>query len=272
MDPCLPVRSAVGADYPRYAALFPELGAGDPTPSQDTFVDRLAATTIVVELGGDVAGYAYYQLLDDTLYVRNVVTDPARRRRGVGRTLMRELERHARAAGLTRWCLNVGPDNTAARSLYEAFGMTAAYASVALRFAWSVAAGLPAEAIDTRPLPSSDDLAVEARFALPGGLIDDTRKRAGHHAIGAYAAAEAVGVACFSPSFPGAFPFRVARLGVARPLLDACHARALPEPDYMQIVVEDDDVLAAALIAGGAIVRTELVHYRGELSARTPPA
>ena len=267
MNPHLTVRLAVANDYPRYAALFPELGVDDPIPSEEVFTSRLLPTTIVTERDGAVVGYAYFQRLNDTVYVRNVVTDPGHRRRGVGRVLMQELERRARAAGATRWCLNVKPENVAARALYEEFGMTVAYAAVALRFAWEVVEKLPADPAETRSLEPAEDATVEARFELPRGLIEDARQRPRHHVIGVYSGTDALGVACFSPGFPGAFPFRVARVGLARPLLEACRALALPELNYMQVVVEDDAALAATLIEHGAGVRTEIVHYRGELVA-----
>jgi hypothetical protein len=74
-----------------------------------------------------------------------------------------------------------------------------------------------------------------------------------------------LGVACFDPDLPGAFPFRVARPTLARPLLEACCRLARSDLDYMQVVVEDDAPLAELLVGAGANVSVEITHYAGQL-------
>lgn len=69
----------------------------------------------------------------------------------------------------------------------------------------------------------------------------------------------------FDPDFPGAFPFRVAAPTLARPLLEALRPHARPGVDAVGLVVEDDDALAALLVAAGATVRARMVQYEGPL-------
>jgi ribosomal protein S18 acetylase RimI-like enzyme len=56
------------------------------------------------------------------LYVDSLATDPAFRRRGVGRALLAEAERAARERGLHEVALETEVDNTPARALYQAAG------------------------------------------------------------------------------------------------------------------------------------------------------
>jgi hypothetical protein len=74
-----------------------------------------------------------------------------------------------------------------------------------------------------------------------------------------------VGLACFDPAFPGAFPFAAARPGLAAPLLRAIAPHARPGDTSLQVVVERDDALVDALRAAGAEIRMRLVHYIGPL-------
>jgi ribosomal protein S18 acetylase RimI-like enzyme len=58
------------------------------------------------------------------LYVDALATDPARRRRGIARTLLAEADRLAVTAGLDAVALDTGIENRAARALYEHSGFT----------------------------------------------------------------------------------------------------------------------------------------------------
>ena len=61
----------------------------------------------------------------DCLYVDSLATDPRQRRRGVGRALLAEAERRARAEGFPSVALETAAGNTAARTLYESAGFEA---------------------------------------------------------------------------------------------------------------------------------------------------
>jgi ribosomal protein S18 acetylase RimI-like enzyme len=69
-----------------------------------------------------VRGYLAAWRVADELEILFVVTDPAFRRRGVGRALLGRAIAAARAEGLERVLLEVAGHNEAARALYRGFG------------------------------------------------------------------------------------------------------------------------------------------------------
>ena len=96
------------------------------------WLDRVAAPhaagsrlVLVATLGGDIAGTAQLDL--DSMpskrhhaEVSKVLVDPAFRRAGVGRALMREIERRAAEEG--RWLLTLDTAGDAAEALYRSLG------------------------------------------------------------------------------------------------------------------------------------------------------
>jgi ribosomal protein S18 acetylase RimI-like enzyme len=84
-----------------------------------------AKFVLVATVGGDVAGTAQLDL--DSMpskrhhaEVSKVLVDPAFRRAGVGRALMREIERRAAENG--RWLLTLDTAGDAAEALYRSLG------------------------------------------------------------------------------------------------------------------------------------------------------
>jgi ribosomal protein S18 acetylase RimI-like enzyme len=80
---------------------------------------------LIATLGDDIAGAAQLDL--DSMpskrhhaEVSKVLVDPAFRRAGVGRALMREIERHADREG--RWLLTLDTAGDAAEALYRSLG------------------------------------------------------------------------------------------------------------------------------------------------------
>lgn len=264
-------RPATPEDYPAYARLFPELGVDDPIPAASTWSAEQCPTTRVLERAGTVVAYVYFERMRDLGYIRNVVVDPAHRGRGLGLALMRSLADELRAAGCTRWCLNVKPDNTAALRLYQRVGLRPRYRSFALRFPWSAVDALPTTdmSLGTCPIDPADDAAIEVAFTLPPGQLASLRDKPGRTNLRLHDPADptrvALGFASFNPDFPGAYPFRVADPKLARPLLLALRPHARPGT-FMQLVAEDDDALHALLVSVGATLRLEIAHLRGDLS------
>jgi GNAT superfamily N-acetyltransferase len=258
------LRPATAADYPIFANLFPALETGDATPTAARWAAELADNTIVAEEGGTAVGYLYAQTLDGTGYVRHVVVDARARGRGVGRRMMTATAARFRAAGATRWCLNVKPENHPARRLYEAVGMRAVYGAVSLGLDWKRAAKLPVAAeVEARPILPADDAAIESTLGLVRGQLADARLRPSRMLRQLRDAHGPAGVAIFDPEFPGAFPFRVRAPGYVGALLAALRPLARPEHDVVNVVIEDDEPLAQALLAAGATERLRFVHYDG---------
>jgi GNAT superfamily N-acetyltransferase len=76
----------------------------------------------------EVAGVAVYRTHENTwagrvLYVDDLVTDEARRSKGVGRALLGHLEAKARAGGLQTLCLDSGTQRHEAHRFYFREGM-----------------------------------------------------------------------------------------------------------------------------------------------------
>ncbi len=263
------LRPATPDDYTHFARLFPELATGDPLPLREHFEGGIAPSTLMVEDQGLVVAYIYFQILATTGYVRHIVVAPEARGRGIGRLAMQAVADKMREAGCRRWALNVKPDNLPALRLYESLGLARAYRSTALRFDWSLveALPLPDEPSLARIAAPEDDSTIESSFDLYEGQIANDRERARRILLmleDPHTRA-ALGFASFSPEFPGAFPFRLARASLVRPLLEAIRPHALPEFSFMQVVVEAHDELEKALLDRGASLRLEILHLRGAL-------
>lgn len=269
----LVARPAAPADHPLVARLAPELATGDPPPALDRWLVMSMPSTLIFAQGGDDVAYAWYEVLRGVGYVRHVVVDARVRGRGVGGAVMAAVAERLRAAGCTRWELNVKPDNVPAIRLYERCGMRVVHPTTALALDWSAAGSLPHEtgSYATRELTSDDDDAAEAAFHLPAGMLAHNRGLPGKHLrllVAADAPAEPLGLAVFDPGFPGAYPFRLARPALAAHLLDDLRPLARPEHTLLNLVVEDDRPLVDHLVRHGANVRLEILHMEGPV----PPA
>jgi len=96
-----------------------------PWPRQtfefEVLYNELAEYAVAVD-NGRVVAYGGMWLVLDEAHVTNVAVHPAYRGRHIGRALMLELIRRAKARGATRMTLEVRPSNTVARSLYKSLG------------------------------------------------------------------------------------------------------------------------------------------------------
>ncbi|MDQ3333732.1 MAG: hypothetical protein M4D80_01000 [Myxococcota bacterium] len=182
----------------------------------------------------------------------------------LGHALMIAAADALRALGASEWKRDVHADDADAIALSEQLGMRADHRSTVVRFAWADIAKLPAELATVTPAAPYEDEDLERAFELPTGRLAMAR-RPGRIALQLRGGDLSVlGFGVFDPALPGATPFRVVRPALAAPLLAALRAHA--RHDYLQIVVENDDALADALIAAGATVRLRLLHYSGPLT------
>jgi GNAT superfamily N-acetyltransferase len=273
------IRPASRADYPRFAALYPELGAPDPTPDEARWCSEIAEHTLLLEHDGAVAGYGHSVVMGSMLYVRQLVTAKNARRRGVGRALMRAMQARGRDQGATRFCLYVVPDNTPALGLYRAVGLEVVRSSIALRVSFESAETLPAgahEHVELVAASGEHDDRIEASLGLVGGQLAMLRAQ-DRVLLLALDGDEPVGFASFDPAFPGAFPFRARDEEAVRALFVAMRAHARPElhtdpwrKGGAQVVIEGNEALAAALSARGAEVSMRTVFMQGELEPGGP--
>jgi ribosomal protein S18 acetylase RimI-like enzyme len=261
------IRPARADDYASVAALFPELRIEEPVPARDRWVTDLMRDTLVYERAGAVVGYVSFYRLSEIGHVRNIVVAPDVRRNGVGGELMEAVAEELRGAGVAEWHLNVKLDNQSAIRLYERLGMTVEHRSTALAIAWADAERLPREpSLTALPIDPAEDDDIERALDLAAGRIAMQRPRAGRVLVQLRDAACApVGFAAFDPQFPGAYPFRVMRPAYAGALLAAVRPHARRSDKLVQLVVENDHALARELVAAGATVKLEMLHYSGSL-------
>jgi GNAT superfamily N-acetyltransferase len=254
------VRPAQPADYFAFAMLFGELSLDEPTPPASRWLGDLMRHTLVAD-DGAVCGYVNFERLGNAGHVRNLVVAPDARHRGVGLALMTAAADALRLAGASEWHLNVKAHNAAAIQLYEKLGMRAEHRSTIVQLAW---ANVPqVSAAVTAAAPEEDD-DLERAFALPSGRIAMARRPGRIVRQLRDTDLSVLGFAVFDRELPGATLFRVTQPALAAPLLAALRADA--RHDYLQVVVENHDALADALIAAGGMVRLRLLHYSGPLT------
>lgn len=97
-----------------------------PTPwSRYAFYGELLndfALYIVAIYKDKVVGYAGMWLIIDEAHITNLAVHPDYRQRGIGRSLMRELENKAVIHGAGSMTLEVRPSNDIAKGLYSSMG------------------------------------------------------------------------------------------------------------------------------------------------------
>ncbi|MEE8885746.1 MAG: ribosomal protein S18-alanine N-acetyltransferase [Eubacteriales bacterium] len=86
------------------------------------YIDRDDAIFLVAEEEGKIAGYIGFYGIPDEGDITNVSVDPSFRRRGIGRALIKELERRTESRGITKIFLEVRESNEPAIRLYEQEG------------------------------------------------------------------------------------------------------------------------------------------------------
>jgi len=126
------LRSASAIDADDVAALLSTLGypcdATDAARRIATITANDRQALVVARCGGMVCGlvaldFMYYLPLDTTTCrITALVVAPGAQGRGLGRQLLREAERRARAAGAARIELTSGSQRTEAHAFYRACG------------------------------------------------------------------------------------------------------------------------------------------------------
>ncbi|MDP2313528.1 MAG: GNAT family N-acetyltransferase [Pseudomonadota bacterium] len=264
----LRIRPALPADYPDFARLFPELTAHHAPPSEARWTAEMVATTLIADEGGAAVGYLYGQPLVDTAYIRHVVVAPHARGRGVGKALLDTAGEGFRARGLTRWCLNVRPDNVAALRLYASVGMAPIFESVFLKFAdWADIDALPADppGVTAGTCAPDEDARAEAELGLIPGTLADARARAARTMRVLRDGVRFVGAGVLDPDVPGITPFAVATPSLAGALLRALRPFRRPDLAHVEVRAEANPPLAAVLEAAGATVGLRTLRYEGAL-------
>ena len=128
----LTIRDAQATDAEPIAALLAQLGYPTGTGAVEPRLDRLAIVgdrVVVAELDGAVVGLAHLQVAPAIEHERPVakiaalVVDAPHRGRGIGRTLVEELEAEARARGCGLLFLTTSERRDDAHAFYEHLGL-----------------------------------------------------------------------------------------------------------------------------------------------------
>lgn len=265
MHPTLAIRPARPADHADFARFFVELGHDDPIPTPSRWELEMMPHSFFLEEGGTKSAYAFVERYGERGYIRHVVVEPDRRGRGLGRAVMNSIAENLRERGATEWELNVRTGNGAAIHLYESCGMRAEYSTFVLRLEWAnVMTSTASSRVAT--VEPGHDAAIESAFELPSGMVARLRSFQGHVLVQLLNELdEPIAFARFDPDFPGAFPFRVAHVALALPLLEAIRPHARPKPGWIQLVIENNEACAELLRKLGAKLKFEILHMRGAI-------
>lgn len=101
--------------------------AQQPAPwTRQMFTDELTREDrvyLVAEEPGAIVAFAGVMIIGDESHVTNLLVDETRRRRGIGRLLMRDLVEASVAAGARHLTLEVRKENEEARAFYSGLGL-----------------------------------------------------------------------------------------------------------------------------------------------------
>ncbi|MBK6513622.1 MAG: GNAT family N-acetyltransferase [Polyangiaceae bacterium] len=260
-------------DHPSFAALFPELETGEAVPDAARFAREIAPTALFArDERMEALGYVFFQIYGRDAYVRHLVTAPRARRGGVGRALMAAVAQRARAQGASAWRLNVKVTNETAIRFYQGLGLRRAFETWVLRLRWRALEAAESAISAWAPTPEQLPL-LERAFDLPAGLVT---KSEGKVLAAAWDGDEPSAFGSFDPTFPGVYPLRATRPDAALAVLRTFSSRAQPLDDVdrpwrsvgVQVVVEDAEPTARALLELGADEVFRIAHLRGDLPTR----
>ncbi len=85
-------------------------------------LDHKDGIFLVAILGGQVVGYGGIWLIVDEAHITTLAVDPAHQRKGIGKQMLTELMKRAKAAGMVCCTLEVRAGNASAIALYEHMG------------------------------------------------------------------------------------------------------------------------------------------------------
>jgi len=249
------------ADYDDYVRLFAQLQIDDPIPARETWARELAPHAIFLSRGGRNVAYAVALPFGSEAHLLHVVVDQPERGRGVGRRLLLHVGERLRGQGCEAVRLNVKVGNEPAIRLYASMGFDVHHRSAVVRLPWSALQRMGAsDGVAVRVPGAADDEGIERRHDLVEGQLRAWRER-GHGLLLAERAGRDAGFA--RHTVVGAMPFRAQGLAPARALLEAIRPHAPPAATHVQLVLEGQDDLAAALRDAGAVLLFEIFHMRG---------
>ena len=247
------IRPARDDDYADFVRLFGELAIPDPLPNAERFAASIVPVMSVAMLDAQVVGFVTWRRYSEIAHVMQLAVDRHVRGQRIGQRLLEHARDAARAAGCTRWYLNVKRDNTSAIKLYERCGLAFELDATVVKLDW---ARVPrVEGVVEQLSTADDDEEIATRFNVPLDRIKMFRARGTFRMITLRDEAGAlIAFAPFDPVFPGT-PMLHGRADLAPVLVEAIRHHADPQFDFVRLCVEGDRELTNALLAlGGEIV------------------
>jgi len=126
------IREANAADAPALAQLLAQLGYPAEPVAVESRLEALSIVgdrVVVAELDGDVVGLAHLQVAPALEYdrpaakVAALAVDESHRGEGIGRALMEDMEREARARGCVLLYLTTAERRADAHAFYDRIGL-----------------------------------------------------------------------------------------------------------------------------------------------------
>ncbi|HTL32367.1 MAG TPA: GNAT family N-acetyltransferase [Kofleriaceae bacterium] len=260
------LRAARPEDYDACVLLHGELGVPDPVPERATWIESAMPRITVATRDGDaVVGYMSWRSYGPLAHVMHLAVDPAARGKRIGEQLLVHARDAAKAAGCTRWYLNVKRDNAPALKLYDRVGLRLELESFALALPWSI---VPRVSVKQRLVDGTDtdDDAIAKLFNVPADRVASFRSRGSFRLVTLRDDDDGLlGFAAFSPSFPGAATFCAREASLAVPMLEAVRHYADPKFDYVRVTIEGHRALADAVIALGAELMFEILRLSADI-------
>jgi GNAT superfamily N-acetyltransferase len=258
------IRAARDDDYAHFVRLFGELAIPDPLPTAERFAAAIVPVMSVATLAGDVIGFVTWRRYSEIAHVMQLAVDRHVRGQRIGQRLLEHARDAARAAGCTRWYLNVKRDNTSAIRLYERCGLTLELESTLVKLDWTRPPRV--DGVTEQLAAPEEDAEIAARFNVPVARIEMFRARGRYQMITLREAGALIAFAPFDPTFPGTPMLHAATPDLAPALVEAIRHHADPQFDFVRLCVEGDRALTNALIALGGEVVFEILRLSGPTS------
>lgn len=255
------IRPARDDDYADFVRLFGELAIPDPLPTADRFAAAIVPVMSVAQLEERVVGFVTWRRYSEIAHVMQLAVDRDVRGQRIGQRLLEHARDAARAAGCTRWYLNVKRDNTSAIRLYERCGLTFELEAVVVKLDWARTPRVEGVVEEL----ATDDAEIAGRFNVPIDRIKMFRARGTFRMIALRDEKGAlIAFAPFDPTFPGT-PMLHGPADLAPALVEAVRHHADPQFDFVRLCVEGDRALADALLALGGETVFEILRLSASI-------
>jgi ribosomal protein S18 acetylase RimI-like enzyme len=268
-------REATADDYALFLRFWDQLEIDQTPPSARYWVKHVRRDIIFLDVDRTTVAYALCRPYGARGDIRQIVVDPAWRRRGVGLRLMEVVRARLQAAGCTSWALEVKESNTPAIALYHRAGMRELARISTLRADRDTLARWRSQrSPDVRVTPAgpADDQALEATFRLlPGHLARLRASRPHEPVFQLHRSTTLAGMARWWPEIQDGvgllFPFEAQSVGQTGALVDVALSTGIPSNLREVELFVRTPRLAQDLLTAGARIHERFLEMGGPLTS-----